>query len=167
MTEARPGGPRPLMVRPPRPRRSPGRGSPARAPSSSSVLVSGGAIRNVPPMPGSCTTFMCRPSSRQRRVTAAPSSSRPCLVVAVDDQLEALQQATAADVADDLVPVAELAAGRRAGTRPARRGPHVQLVALQHVEHGVADGGDQRVGHVRGEEQEAALVGASARSRRW
>ncbi len=42
--------------------------------SSSSVIVRGGAMRNTPPMPRSAVMFIDSPSSKQRRVIAAPSS---------------------------------------------------------------------------------------------
>ena len=125
---------------------------------SASVAVSGGAMRNVPPIPGSCTMFMCRPSSTQRRVTAAPSRSAPPLGRSSDTSSTPDQQAPPPDVADHLVPQRELV---QAAAQPVAElaGAQVEPVALQHVQHGVADGGGQRVVDVRGEEQESALVG--------
>jgi len=38
--------------------------------SSLSVTVNGGAMRKIPPIPGSWTMFMCRPCARQDPVTA-------------------------------------------------------------------------------------------------
>ena len=45
--------------------------------SSSSLVVSGGAIRKIPPMPGSWTTLRCSPRSRQ----AAEPAPRPASVI--------------------------------------------------------------------------------------
>ena len=95
-------------------------------------------MRNVPPISRSWTMFMCRPSSRQRAVTAAPSSGEPSFVVAVEHELEPLHEAAAADVADDRVAVRQLAqpgVQRLALPRAARRCPR-----LEDVHDGQADG---------------------------
>ena len=77
--------------------------------SSSSVMVSGGAMRNTPPMPRSAVMFIDRPSSKQRRVIAAPSSG-----LGFFDSLSVTtsrpdEQAPPAHVADAVVALAQLA----------------------------------------------------------
>lgn len=74
------------------------------------------------------------------------------------DQLQPDEETAPADVADHLV------AGRQlvqpaAQAVPELAGAQVEPVPAEHVEHRVPDGGGQRVVAVRGEEEEAALVG--------
>ena len=45
-----------------------------RAVEDRGLMISGGAMRNTPPMPRSAVMFIERPSSKHRRVIAAPSS---------------------------------------------------------------------------------------------
>ena len=123
---------------------------------SSSVLVSGGAMRKTPPIPGSWTMFMCRPSSRQCRVTAAPSWSA---LASSRGPGRARRPAAARGRGRRRPPRGGPAApaGRAAGARRAS-GPAGRARRVRARQHGVADRGRQRVRHVRGEEEEAALV---------
>ena len=83
---------------------------------------------------------------------------RALLGLAVEHDLQALHEPAPAHVADDRVPVLQLA---QAGLQDLALGRDAGADAvLEHVEHGVADRGDERVVDVGRVEEEVALVGA-------
>ena len=149
-----------------RPRRAPGRGSPGRARAPRASWSARGAMRNVPPMLAQLDDVHVQAEleaargDRARRarassalVSRSSTSSRPCM------------QAAAADVADD----------RRGGPASSRR-PVAQQRALraprraptpscEHVEHRVADRGDQRVGRRASCRRGSRARGRAPRSR--
>ena len=101
---------------------------------------------------------MCSPSSRQRSVTAAPSSgelslvsrsstiSRPCISPRPrTSPTTAWRSCSSRSPSCSSSPFAATAA---------------PTPSCEDVQHGVADGGDERVADVRRVEEEAALVGA-------
>jgi hypothetical protein len=66
---------------------------------SSSLTVSGGAMRKTPPIPGRFTIFIERPSSIAFSVMRPPSAYRGSRFLVLDD-LDAEQEAATAHVAD-------------------------------------------------------------------
>src|SRR5262249_61737988 len=102
----------------------------------------------------------------QAQIEAASGDQRAQLVgaafgLAVDDQFQAGQQATSADVAHDLVPAGDLFEAMPEDAAQVA-GPLVEPVTVQHVKDGDADSGRQRGGAVRGEKKGAPGVGPPA-----
>ena len=115
-------------------------------------------MRNVPLSAGRLTMFMCSPSSRQRAVMAAPSSGELCLVsrsstisrpcISPRPRTSPTTEWRSCSSSRALCRISPLAVDARADA------------VLEHVEHGVADGGHERIVEVGGEEEVVALVGA-------
>jgi hypothetical protein len=126
--------------------------------SSASLIVSGGAMREHPPIPANAVMFIDRPSSKPRCVTAAPSSGAGFFESRSATISIPRSRPRLGTSAMQPCPPAQLG---EAGAQPGagRVGALGEAIAHDDLADLGADGGRQRVRDVGRVEEEAPLVG--------